>query len=46
MKCKIKIFPEIGNIYFVDIALSQMTIDEWIEDNLNFVEHYEIMEVK
>ena len=38
---RIKIFPEIGDPYFVEIPESVTNIERWIEENLNFVDFWE-----
>ena len=38
---KIKIFPEIGDAYYVLIPESIEDIDAWIDENLNFVDFWE-----
>lgn len=42
----IKIFPEIGDVYFISFTSdkSESEIQIWIEDNLNFVDHWEVVE--
>lgn len=39
---KIKIYPEIGVPYFVELPESIANIDDWIEENLNFVDFWEM----
>ena len=42
----IKIFPEIGDAYIIKLPSdkSESEIQIWIEDNLNFVDHWEVVE--
>lgn len=47
---EVKIYPTVGITYCVTIDVPANVfdvdtyIDEWIEDNLTFVDHYEIIE--
>ena len=38
---KIKIFPEIGDAYYVLIPENITNIDAWIDENLKFVDSWE-----
>ena len=43
---KIKIFPDIGDAYIITFpnGIPPEGIDMWINENLNFVNHWEHME--
>ena len=42
----IKIYPEIGDAYIIELPSdkSESEIQIWIEDNINFIDHWEVVE--